>query len=180
MLRTNFFKQTLIGLAVISTPFMIASCSDDGGSSDPSVEEGTVDAQVSGSSNLDLSGGNATFRDSSAPSQFFGGREVASTQISWTGTNGNSLQFSVSEVESSSISTGTYEPLDISNLVDPPDKFMDGSGTIDSVSYSVESGSVKVTTKNSSNVIGEFQDLKLEMFNGSDSVILNGAFHATK
>jgi hypothetical protein len=182
MLRTMIIKQMLIGLAVISTPFMIASCSDDGGSNDPDVEEGTVDAQASGSENLDLSGGTATFQDSTGTSQFFNGQEVATTQVVWTGSNGNSMSFNLTKLKSSSIGTGTFEPADLSTLADPDvNRFLgDVTATIDSTEYTDEGGAIKVTTKNSSKVIGKFQDLKLETFVGSDSVILNGAFHATK
>lgn len=182
MLRLMLIKQMLIGLAVISTPFMMASCNDDGGSNDPSVEKGTVDAQASGSANVDLSGGNATFQDSTGTSQFFNGQQFASTQVTWSGNGGNTMSFNLTKLKSSSIGTGKFEILDLSSLADPDlNRFIGNvSATIDSVEYSGESGAIKVTTKNSSNVIGKFQDLKLESFVGSDSVTLNGAFHATK
>jgi hypothetical protein len=179
MLRTMLIKQMLIGLAIISTPFMIASCSDDGGNNDPSVEKGTVDGQVSGSVNLDLSKGDATF---SQNTQEVRGNEITNATVTWQGASpGNQINLELTNARSSDIKTGEYKPLSSSrsktNWISSTTSI-----EIDSAEYNLkgESGSVEVTTKSDSDLIGKFNDLKFEERFGSDSVILNGAFHATK
>ena len=178
----NGCQKVLLGLAVIATPFFLGSCSDDGGSNDPSVEKGTVDGQVSGSVNLDLSKGDATFSQNTReiPQS---GNEITSATVTWQGSSpGNQITLEVTNAAGSDIETGKYPAISAS----PTETKWIGSSTsimIDSFKYNLEmeeTSSIKVTTKNDTELIGKINDLKFRERFESDTVILNGAFHATK
>ncbi len=178
MLRTNFFKQTLIGLAVISTSLMLASCSDDSGEdSGPNIEKGTVDVNVSGNANLDLEGGNATFVDSTT-TIFAGVASRADYVVMDWQNNGNTLTtaFTYGEAQADrtieEIDTGTYRP-------DGETEFVAVSLSLDSVTYQISEGAVRLAEIKEKTIRGEYLDVILKPAPGAkDSLRLNGQFYA--
>lgn len=178
MVQTNLLKRMLLGLVFLTVPVLLNSCDDDGGGG-PSVEEGTVNAQVAGSENLDLSQGQTTFTQTT-DENVQAGYKVTDASVTWQGASPrNQINLELTNVRASDIKTGEYKPINASptqtNWISSKTSIM-----IDSNEYNFEGqgGSVEVTNKSDSDLIGKFNDLKFEERSGSDSVILNGAFHA--
>lgn len=152
------------------------NCKDDKGGG-PGVEPGTLDATISGSVNLDLSGGKAEYIDSTvliSPGIVTQADYIYMTwrkndkQITTAFTYGESeADTKVEEIE-----PGTYTSKGET-------EFVEVTVQLDSATYKMTRGAVNLKKVKETTIEGDYKDIVLEQKGGAkDSIRLNGSFKA--
>ncbi len=151
-------------------------CKDDKGGG-PDVEPGTLDATVTGSVNLDLSGGKAEYIDSTVLISPGIITQADYIYMTWLKNNKQiTTAFTYGESEADSkveeIETGTYTS-------NGETEFVDVTLQMDSATYEMTRGAVSLTKIKETSIEGNYEDVVLEKKQGSrDSIRLNGSFKA--
>jgi hypothetical protein len=175
VLFVDSMRPALLGMFLILGIGMM-NCKDDKGGG-PDVEPGTLDATISGSVNLDLSGGKAEYIDSTvliSPGIVTQADYIYMTwrkndkQITTAFTYGESeADTKVEEIE-----TGTYTSKGET-------EFVEVTVQLDSTGYEMSRGAVSLTNIKETSIEGDYEDVVLEQKGGAkDSIRLSGSFKA--
>jgi hypothetical protein len=167
--------SALVGVFMIRALLLLGCKGDKGGG--PEVEPGTVDAKISGSINLDVSGGRAEYVDSTVLISPGVVTQADYLYMTWRKDDKKIITaFTYGESEADNtveeIEPGTYTP-------DGETEFVEVTLQLDSAIYEMTGGAVRLTKVKESAIEGNYKDVVLEQQGSAkDSLRLEGMFQA--